>query len=436
MKNKLFLILFFVSFIFVETLHAFEIDRRREQFNKQYGQLFVPLPYSIPGLGTGLFLIGNFGNIANTTTDITAFGGVGDAEFVFVFLDELFVYSDLLFLQYLRAHGFKFALPQYSSRGMNTSKYDFKYGIGNSWDLDAPTIKLTYFDKMLEIGLGYNKQSGTFQKFVSPDKDDPTKQGETVAIFDPGLEINIANRVEFSAKLDYTDDYKDPRKGIRNTLFLDRQTATTSSEPSFDVVTNDLQIYFPVLEKSTIVLDLQVSDAYVSKKGETNIDVLKYKNGYSQCSSKFFSAGERAIAECEENAENLANTELAINSNGTSLSLGGSDRLRSFPEGRFQGAHTVYFAAEFRWNFSSSEGKKLDFFFIEDLVEELQLAFFFEQGSVSEYKSDLGKTVKHSIGSGFRFLSGSGNLYRADLATGNEGPNFTLIVQYPWTYKL
>ena len=64
-------------------------------------------------------------------------------------------------------------------------------------------------------------------------------------------------------------------KEIRNSLFIDRQTATSSSEPSFDVVTNDLQIYIPVLEKSTIVFDLQISDSYVTKKGETNIEVFK-----------------------------------------------------------------------------------------------------------------------------------------------------------------
>ena len=285
-------------------------------------------------------------------------------------------------------------------------------------------------DRMLEIGLGINKQSGTFQKFVAPDENDPTKQGETVVTFDPGLEINLANKIELSTRIDYTDDSKDPRKGIRNSLFIDRQTATSSSEPSFDVVTNDLQIYIPVLEKSTIVFDLQISDSYVTKKGETNIDVLKIKNGYNLC---VYAPDPTA---CEANAENLANTELAVNSNGTSLPLGGGDRLRSFPEGRFQGAHTIYYAAEFRWNYSSSGGEQLDLFFIQDLVEELQVAFFFEQGSVSETKSELGKTVKTSFGSGFRFLSGSGNLYRADFATGNEGPNFSVIIQYPWTYRL
>ena len=240
MKNKFLLTLCLFSFFIVELVHAFEIDRRREQFSKQYGQLFVPLPYSLPGLGTGLLFIGNFGNIADTNTDFAAIGGIGDAEFIFTFLDELFLAPDLLYLQYLRAHGFKFALQQYSSRGMNTSKNDFKYGIGNSWDLDSPTLKLTFMDRMLEIGLGFNKQSGKFQKFVTPDENDPTKQGETVATFDPGLEINIANKIELSTRIDYTDDYRDPRKGIRNSLFLDRQTATTNSEPSFDVVTNDL----------------------------------------------------------------------------------------------------------------------------------------------------------------------------------------------------
>ena len=145
MKKIFSQILIIFNFFIVDLLYAFEIDRRRDQFNKLYGQLFVPLPYSIPGLGTGLLFVGNFGNIADTTTDLSVIGGIGDAEFAFIFLDEFFLVSDLLYLQYLRAHGFKFALTQYSSRGMDTSKYDFKYGIGNSWDLDAPTFKLTFF---------------------------------------------------------------------------------------------------------------------------------------------------------------------------------------------------------------------------------------------------------------------------------------------------
>ena len=397
-----------------QTIQAFEIERRRDQFTKQYGQLFAPLPYSLPGLGTGLLLVGSFANIADTNADFALIGGVGDAQFVFTFLDELFIAPDLLYLQYLKAHGFKFAINQYNSRGMDTEKNDFKYAIGNYWDFDAPTFKLTFYDRMLEFGLGLNKQKGKFEKFVAPDDDDPTKQGETVATFDPPLEQTISDKIEFSTRIDYTDDYKDPRKGIRNIFYYDVQNASKDSEPSFDVVTNDLQIYVPVLEKSTIVFDLQMSDAIVKKKGETDYDklLLAYQD------------------------PNLAKTQQQINTNGTATFLGGGDRLRAYPQGRFQGAHMLYFATEFRWNFSESGGGQFDSLFFQDLVDDIQIAFFYENGSISEEKSDLGKISKSSFGTGFRLVNASGNLYRADVASGDEGTNFTLIIQYPWTYRL
>ena len=262
---------------------AFSIERRKDQFTKQYGQLFAPLPYSLPGLGSGLLMVGSFANIAETNTDFALIGGVGDAQFIFSFLDELFIAPDLLYLQYLRAHGFRFAINQYNSRGMNTDKNDFNYAIGNYWDFDAPTLKLTFFNRMLEFGLGLNKQKGKFEKFVSPDPSDPTKQGKTQQTFDPPLAQTFSDKIEFSARIDYTDDYKDPRKGIRNIIYYDRQAASNDSESSFDVLTNDLQFYIPVLEKSTVVIDFQFSDAIMKRKGETNLDTIKTAKGFDSC---------------------------------------------------------------------------------------------------------------------------------------------------------
>ena len=412
--------------LFTGSSYAFEIERRREMFTKQYGHLFLPLPYSLPGLGEGLMFIGNFGNIADTTTDLATILGVGDAEFIFGFLDELFIIPDYLYLQYVKAQGFKYALTNYRSRGMNTEKNDFVYALGNYWEYDAPTFKLTLYDRMLELGLGRSKQKGRFEKFVAPDSDDLTKQGDTITEFDPALEVNFGEKLEFSARIDYTDDYRDPRKGVRNILYLDRQTASSSSEPSFDNITNDLQFYIPFLEKSTLVLNLTFSDANVRKEGETDLEVLKQQSNYYSCTSE----------SCRETTLGNAKNTMNINKHGTSLYLGGPDRLRSYPQQRFQGAHTVYLATEFRWNFSAADGDEIDLFFMQDLVDEMQVAFFFEQGSVSETKSELGDTVKYSFGSGFRFLSGSGNLYRADFATGDEGPQVTVIIQYPWTYRI
>jgi outer membrane protein assembly factor BamA len=313
---------------------------------------------------------------------------------------------------------------------MDTEKDDFVYALGKYWEYDAPTFKLTLYDRMLELGLGRSKQKGSFEKFVAPDDDDLTKQGVTVTEFDPPLEVNLGDRLEFMARIDYTDDYRDPRKGIRNILYLDRQTASSSSEPSFDVITNDLQIYIPFLEKSTLVFNLTFSDANIRQEGETDLEVLKQQSNYYLCD--YSPTPESCRETTLGNAINTQN----INKHGTSLFLGGPDRLRSYPQQRFQGAHTLYFATEFRWNFSASEGDKIDVFFMQDLVDEMQVAFFFEQGSVSETKTELGNTVKYSFGSGFRVLSGSGNLYRADFATGDEGPVVTVIIQYPWTYRI
>ena len=96
----------------------------------------------------------------------------------------------------------------------------------------------------------------------------------------------------------------------------------------------------------------------------------------------------------------------------------------------------LYVATEFRWNFSESGGGQFDSLFFQDLVDDMQVAFFYENGSISEKKSDLGKISKSSYGTGFRLVNASGNIYRADLASGDEGTNFTLIIQYPWTYRL
>ena len=426
MKNVLKIFTVCLIYLITENSYGFEIERRRDVFTKQYGHLFVPLPYSLPGLGEGLLFIGNFGNIADTTTDLATILGVGDAEFIFGFLDEFFIVPDYVYLQYVKAQGFKYALTNYRSRGMNTEKNDFVYALGNYWEYDAPTFKLTLYDRMLELGLGRSKQKGRFEKFVAPDSDDLTKQGDTITEFDPALEVNFGEKLEFSARIDYTDDYRDPRKGVRNILYLDRQTASSSSEPSFDVITNDLQFYIPFLEKSTLVLNLTFSDANVRKEGESDLEVLKQQSNYYSCTSE----------SCRETTLGNAKNTMNINKHGTSLYLGGPDRLRSYPQQRFQGAHTVYFATEFRWNFSAADGDEIDLFFMQDLVDEMQVAFFFEQGSVSETKSELGDTVKYSFGSGFRLLSGSGNLYRADFATGDEGPQVTVIIQYPWTYRI
>ncbi|GIT09507.1 MAG: hypothetical protein CM1200mP30_31370 [Pseudomonadota bacterium] len=188
-----------------------------EVFTKQYGHLFVPLPYSFQGLVKAFCLLETL-EILRYNHRLCNYSRVGDAEFVFGFLDELFIVPDYVYLQYLKARGFKYALTNYRLRGMNTEKDDFVYALGNYWEYDAPTFKLTLFDRMLELGFGRSKQKGRFEKFIAPDDDDLTKQGVTVTEFDPPLEVNFGDKLEFTQNRLY-GDYRDPRKGFE-TYFI------------------------------------------------------------------------------------------------------------------------------------------------------------------------------------------------------------------------
>ena len=85
---------------------------------------------------------------------------------------------------------------------------------------------------------------------------------------------------------------------------------------------------------------------------------------------------------------------------------------------------------EFRWNLTE-EATPFDYFIWKDVRTNLQVAFFAETGSVAETRDGLDK-FKSSYGAGFRLISASGFVYRADLATGDEGTEFVLIFGYPF----
>ena len=56
------------------------IERRRSQFPRDFGYLIAPIPYILPGVGTGLGVIGAFNNTFDTTTDFFVVGVGGDVE--------------------------------------------------------------------------------------------------------------------------------------------------------------------------------------------------------------------------------------------------------------------------------------------------------------------------------------------------------------------
>ena len=127
----------------------------------------------------------------------------------------------------------------------------------------------------------------------------------------------------------------------------------------------------------------------------------------------------------------MVNNTIAHNLYGTAASMGGPSRLRSYPQGRYQGAHTVFYGTEFRWNLTE-EFQPFDIGVAKDIRTGVQLAAFWERASVADEKSQLGNIWRDSYGVGLRLVMTSGLVFRAEYAYGDEGANVVMFFNYPW----
>ena len=221
--------------------------------------------------------------------------------------------------------------------------------------------------------------------------------------------------------VDLTDDYLDARKGMRLELAYQDNKAATLKQPDYYTLDLNLLGYIPMTKSDTLVVNYYQSDAHVRRKGDTDPTSIRAELN-SNC------AGEPV---CLSTEQELVNNYIKARTYGTSRSLGGDLRLRSFPQGRYQGAHTAFLGFEYRWNISQ-EVKPFDYFIWKDVRTGLQVAFFAEVGSVSETPSALWDDKRYSYGVGFRLVAASGAVYRADIASGVEGTEVIVIFDYPW----
>ena len=196
----------------------------------------------------------------------------------------------------------------------------------------------------------------------------------------------------------------------------------SSSDPQYFTIDNSLSIYLPLAKPLTLAFNVFLSDAYVTKTGETDPAVVAQDLGLD-CPP--------TDTECLKVEEDLVNMIITTNKNGNATSLGGERRMRAYPGDRFGGAHSLYYAAELRWNLSEKV-RPFNFWIWKDVATGLQIATFYERGTVAEKFNDLGKKNKSSYGGGLRLVSASGFVYRADFAKGDEGSEMTVMFSYPW----
>ena len=391
------------------------VERRKDQFPTSTAYLVVPLPYSYPGIGDGFFLMGNFSNLFETTTDFLAMVVTGDAGGYILQADETPLIDRRLFLRLYYQNIDRAQVNQYDTRGMKGSgKNDYSLlDVSLSLQKNA-NLNLTFFERRLNVYINHSDNEYKISAVRDNDGNLLSKPDEPFHGKESNTSLGVA--------LDLTDDYLDPLTGLRFSLDYQDQPAKKDNDPDFYVLSYNASLYVPMLATDTLVINYFQSDAYVTHKGNTNPADIRAELDLN--------CGITETA-CLESEQNLVDAIINQRSNGTAASLGGKDRLRSYPQGRFNGAHSAFLGVEYRWNFKQ-EVKPFNYFFWKDVRTGLQIALFSEAGTVSESSGDLWHEVRYSNGVGVRLVAASGAVYRADLATGSEGSEFTVFFFYPW----
>ena len=407
------IILLITSFI-ASTVFSFPIERRKEQFDTTSGFLAVPLPYSFPGIGTGLFFIGYAGNVLETPADVFGLVFMGDGEGAFVNVDELFVIPDWVFLTAVTGQIARYGQNVYSSRGMENEKDDYNISVGEDSSVYDYAATLTHFERRMELTVGTSVFSGKVVEIRDP-------EGKLIQKLEEPVKFD-SSTTRVQLKVDLTDDFGDPRDGLNIKLSQDNFPAVNDG-PDYNILSSALTYYLPVLETSTFVFHYFRSDAYVNKVGNINLESIKTGEGFYDCDGD---------STCESATLNNATNRRNANKFGTARALGGADRLRAYPQARYVGAHAQMFGMELRWNYDTS-GSKLDWWFLQDVQQALQGVLFWEQGSVVDDASELGSIVRNSYGGGVRLVTQSGAVYKFEIATGEEGTQVIMFFEYPWT---
>ncbi|MGB3940468.1 MAG: BamA/TamA family outer membrane protein [Candidatus Manganitrophaceae bacterium] len=309
----------------------------------------------------------------------------------------------------------KATIQSYSQRGMNTDKNDFRLIEFSNTQYYGGRMTATFLERRFEL-------YGAWYQGASKQERIKDKDGHVIVEAQDAPRERSHNTL-FGTRIDLTDDYADPRRGFRIDATWTKVPARGSG-PDFYVIDYNPTAYFPLGRRSTWAFNARHSDAFVTRKGETDPAMLQQEQGLN-CFDPSLTQAQQTF--CIE----VINNAIANNTFGTASSLGGFSRLRSYPQGRYSGAHTRFYGTEVRWNVTE-ESTPFDIFVMKDVRTAVQIAAFYEIGTTADRRRDLGETWRSSYGLGLRIVTASGVVFRADMAFGREGFSPEIFIGYPW----
>jgi len=395
--------------------NAFDIpDRRRDQFGHEFGYYLYPIVGDIPGLGTAAGAGATVINMADSDTDFTAFKIDGDfSASGYALLNYHAVDKRLI----LDAGYYDFDVaPVAYRRGIDSDPDDFILPRANGSYLIGQAT-LTFDQRRVEAY--YRIFNGTQQVTEVRDKD-----GVAFSSIDNTVYDAVSQAVGLS--LDYTDDNLDPRKGLRFETVARVPKINDPLSSKFFTIDYNFTGYLPFRKIDTLVFNFFLSNAYVTDKRVTDYATMKALAGLN-CDS--IPAGPEHDS-CLATEDDYINERIVSNEHGTAAPLGGTQRLRSYDNGRYYAGNSLHYGLEYRWNLTDAR-TAFDWKVAKGVRTGLQLAAFYESGTVNDDSSKLFTNHRHSYGLGFRVVL-EGLIIRADYGKGNEGNTFQLFLDYPW----
>ncbi len=390
-------------------------DRRKDQFGKDFGYYLYPIAGEIPGLGTASGFGASVLNMAESDTDFTGYYVRGDFEATgaaildYHILKQRLVF-DVGYNDYLVA-------PTVYDRGMDSDPDDAIYPKAEGKYL-LGQLTLTFDQRRYELFARYLTGRERLHEVLDSD-------GEAFAGTDTDWDSGYF--ISLGGALDLTDDRLDPRKGIR--FEFSSRLPNQREEDYSEYFVNDynLTAYWPMRRWDTLAFNLFHSRAHVTREGLTDYTLLQQRHGLN-CSQ--YPPGSSYEA-CVRTENKFLTGLLANNRYGTASSLGGTQRLRSYDNGRFYAGQALFYGVEYRWNLTD-ERTPFDIIIAKGVRTGIQLAAFWERGMVADHFSDLWQDGVNSYGIGARLVL-SGVIIRFDLADGDEGIQSQLFITYPWS---
>ena len=412
-RSSLFVLLFFFTWSSSTQALLFE---RRKTFDSEIAWFIYPVVGSIPGVQDFYGLGGTVSGIGGSESDITAISLRGKAEYFDddFQIDILSIFDIPLFTKRLTFTWFStkirnVAWPE-GQRGIDSDPDSMYYLLASKVEASGGELSANIFNNQLEAYYGYTDAAVKPYGLVDPN-------GTFYNAQNAGI-IESPRGYRYGLYLDDTDNRRDPRIGYR--FQYEKWGQPSSREGNSEYYQEDLNLsgYIPVLSenKGVLVLNQFFGSSTVLKKGTVD---------QSQ-----FVCDNTAKPGCQAILNELYARRVAEAENGKATSLGGTNRLRGYRTNRFYDSYTNFRGAEFRWYVLEVQ-KAFNYILEKGTFAGLQLALFYEEGTVSPDKGSLWKNMRTSYGAGTRFLFNT-IIVRIDRGFGEEGGQTTFFVGYPF----